>query len=142
MLLHIFHDFATPLVDTMHKCDEKELKLYPLLDMDTLPDFKHGRLALLGDAAHPFTPHLAQGGAMAMEDGVSLGILLSQLGSTDEVPERLRLYSQARYARATKIQNFSRLMGHGNSDSDTNNVEQWEGIYSERISEGKKIARG
>lgn len=104
--------------------------------MDTLPDYVHGRLALLGDAAHPFTPHLAQGGAMAMEDGVSLGILLSQLRSTDEVPERLRLYSKARYARATEIQNLSRLVGHENSDSDIGeNVEKWKGIYSEHMLE-------
>ncbi|KAJ5218220.1 uncharacterized protein N7498_000319 [Penicillium cinerascens] len=115
MLLQIFHDFALPLVDTMRKCDEKDLKLYPLLDMATLPDYVSGRLALVGDAAHPFTPHLAQGGAMAMEDGVSLGILLSQLHSTDEVPERLRLYSESRYRRATDIQNFSRLVGHENN---------------------------
>lgn len=136
MLLRLFHDFAAPLVDTMHKCDEKELKLYPLLDMDTLPTYTHGRLALLGDAAHPFSPHLAQGGAMAMEDGVSLGILLSQLSSIDEVPERLHLYHQARYARATEIQNLSRLVGHDNSNSNTdNNVEKWGGMYSERMIE-------
>ncbi|KAF7590097.1 hypothetical protein BBP40_003253 [Aspergillus hancockii] len=126
-LLQIFHDFALPLVETMRKCDETELKLYPLLDMDTLPDYVSGRLALLGDAAHPFTPHLAQGGAMAMEDGVCLGILLSQLHSIDEIPERLRLYSEARYGRATDIQRMSRLVGHENNDFNSGNgVDDWK----------------
>jgi 2-polyprenyl-6-methoxyphenol hydroxylase-like FAD-dependent oxidoreductase len=130
MLLEVFHDFAVPLLDILRMCDEKELKLYPLLDMDTMPDYVSGRLALLGDAAHPFTPHLAQGGAMAMEDGVCLGVLLSQLRSADEVPDRLRLYSEARYERATTIQNFSRLVGHENSDGGDNNqiVDNWKGI--------------
>lgn len=127
-LLQVFHDFALPLVETMRKCDENELKLYPLLDMETLPDYVSDRLALIGDAAHPFTPHLAQGGAMAMEDGVSLGVLLSQIHSTDEVPERLRLYSKSRYGRATDIQSFSRLVGHENNDGNhSKSVEKWKG---------------
>ncbi len=112
-LLEIYRDFEPRVLHLLDKADANTLKVYPLFDMDTLPIFVNDRLALIGDAAHPFTPHLAQGGAMAIEDAVSLAITLP-LGTTpDEVPERLELYNQARYGRATTVQNNSRLVGTG-----------------------------
>jgi len=112
-LLDIYRDFEPRVLHLLDKADANTLKVYPLFDMDTLPIFVNDRLALIGDAAHPFTPHLAQGGAMAIEDAVSLAIMLP-LGTTpDEVPERLELYNQARYERATTVQNNSRLVGTG-----------------------------
>src|SRR5439155_17143876 len=47
-----------------------------LFDRDPLPHWIVGRVALLGDAAHPMTPDLGQGGAQAIEDGVVLGDVL------------------------------------------------------------------
>ncbi len=115
-LLEVYRDFEPRVLHLLDKVDANTLKVYPLFDMDTLPTFVNDRLALIGDAAHPFTPHLAQGGAMAIEDAVSLAIMLP-LGSTpDEVPERLELYNQARYERATTVQNNSRQVGAGASN--------------------------
>ena len=112
-LLEIYHDFEPRVLHLLDKVDANTLKVYPLFDMDTLPIFFNDRLALIGDAAHPFTPHLAQGGAMAIEDAISLSIMLP-LGTTpDEIPGRLKLYNQARYERATTVQNNSRLVGVG-----------------------------
>jgi 2-polyprenyl-6-methoxyphenol hydroxylase-like FAD-dependent oxidoreductase len=114
-LLEIYRDFEPRVLHLLEKVDDDTLKVYPLFDMETLPTFVNDRLALIGDAAHPFTPHLAQGGAMAIEDAISLGVMLP-LGTTpDEIPERLKLYNQARYERATTIQNNSRLLGNGSS---------------------------
>ena len=48
---------------------------------------------------------------MAIEDGGSLGIMLSKGISPDEVPERLELYNKARYDRATLCQELTRLTG-------------------------------
>lgn len=91
--------------------DEASLRVYPLLDMDALPTFLKERLALIGDAAHPFLPHSAQGGAQAIEDGVSLGVFLDRTAGREEVPTRLRLYKEARYDRATTIQSYTRIVG-------------------------------
>lgn len=48
---------------------------------------------------------------MAIEDAVSLGIMLSKGVTSREVPQRLTLYNKARYDRATAIQDFSRIVG-------------------------------
>ena len=111
LLLDIFKDFDSRLLAMLEKADSKSLRIYPLNDMDPLPTFVRGRLALLGDAAHPFLPHLGQGGAMAIEDGASIGVMVSNIKSLDEVPERLKLYNEARYERATFIQNATRIVG-------------------------------
>lgn len=114
-LLEIYRDFEPRVLHLLEKADADTLKVYPLFDMETLPTFVNDRLALIGDAAHPFTPHLAQGGAMAIEDAISLGIMLPLGTAPDEIPERLKLYNQARYERATTVQNNSRLLGNSSS---------------------------
>lgn len=60
------------------------------------------RVALIGDAAHAALPFLAQGGALAIEDAVSLA---SEVGkSPDDVPVALQRYSAARHGRARRVQ--------------------------------------
>jgi salicylate hydroxylase len=44
----------------------------PLYDMPPLPVWHHGRVVLIGDAAHPILPFIAQGAAQAIEDAVTL----------------------------------------------------------------------
>lgn len=68
-------------------------------------------MALLGDAAHPFTPHQGQGAGVAIEDAASLAVLLPQDVPTEEIPERLKLYEKIRMDRAHSIQDFSRMAG-------------------------------
>ncbi|KAK4551894.1 hypothetical protein LTR86_010795 [Recurvomyces mirabilis] len=110
LLLEIFGNFEPRVLAMLDKADPATVKVYPLFDMYSLPTFVRGRLALIGDAAHPFLPHLAQGGAMAIDDGVALGVMLSKASSGD-VPSRLQLYNDARYSRATVIQNYTRIVG-------------------------------
>ena len=39
------------------KADEEKIKVWKLLDMKQMPSFVHEKLAVIGDAAHPFLPH-------------------------------------------------------------------------------------
>lgn len=67
-----------------------------------------GRLALLGDAAHPVLPFLAQGAALAIEDAVCLA---ERLGGGLDVPEALASYARQRQPRAKRVQDASRANG-------------------------------
>jgi salicylate hydroxylase len=61
-----------------------------------------GRVALLGDAAHPMRPYLAQGAGMAIEDAGELGRVLAM--DDIDVPLRLRRYAQDRWQRCARVQ--------------------------------------
>jgi 2-polyprenyl-6-methoxyphenol hydroxylase-like FAD-dependent oxidoreductase len=126
-LLEIFKDFHPSLVKMLGKVDPGELKIYPLFDMENLPTYINGRLALIGDAAHPFTPHLAQGGAQALEDAVSLGVFLEKGLDPADVPERLKLYNEARYERSSTIQELSRVVGGDRLGSDSKKTVKLSG---------------
>ncbi|MGH8921281.1 MAG: FAD-dependent monooxygenase, partial [Actinomycetes bacterium] len=82
---------------------------WPVLDREPLPAWVDGRLALLGDAAHPVVHYLAQGAAQALEDAAELASALDTgFGSVNAA---LRAYQDARVARATRVQIASRRWG-------------------------------
>jgi salicylate hydroxylase len=62
-------------------------------------------VTLLGDAAHPMLPFLAQGGAMAIEDAA---VLASCLGRDEDIARALRTYERARCARVARAQREAR----------------------------------
>lgn len=70
-----------------------------------------GRIALLGDAAHPVLPFMAQGAAMAIEDAAVLARLLAthlQESGAAGVTTALARYAQERAARVARVQATSR----------------------------------
>jgi salicylate hydroxylase len=83
---------------------------WPLLDRDPFDYWTKGRVALLGDAAHPMLPHQAQGAAQAVEDA---WVLAEKLRDADprDVPAALSAYEKGRIVRATAIQQASRDHG-------------------------------
>ncbi len=91
----------------------------PLVDREPLERWIDGNVALLGDACHPMTPYMAQGAAMAIEDGA---ILSRCLDGTDRagVAAALRRYEKNRRERTAKIQLTSRqnIWGKGVTDTD------------------------
>jgi salicylate hydroxylase len=60
-----------------------------------------GRVALLGDAAHPMLPYLAQGAGMAIEDAAALA---QSLNSPQPVEAQLQHYAQTRWQRNARVQ--------------------------------------
>jgi salicylate hydroxylase len=64
-----------------------------------------GRVALLGDAAHPMRPYLAQGAGMAIEDAAELGRCLASVSRPHaDVSLALRRYAQNRWQRNARVQ--------------------------------------
>ncbi len=62
-----------------------------------------GRVALVGDAAHPMLPYLAQGAGMAIEDVAELASQLADATDADE-PQRLQSFALARWQRNARVQ--------------------------------------
>jgi salicylate hydroxylase len=79
---------------------------WALFDRDPLPHWTRGHVTLLGDAAHPMLPFMAQGACQAIEDGAALAACLRAGGG--DVPAALLRYEQIRKPRATRLQELSR----------------------------------
>ncbi len=82
-----------------------ELYRWALFDRAPLATWVEGRVALMGDAAHPMLPFLAQGAAMAVEDAWTLASCLSQ---DQPVHQALKAYEKQRFARTAGMQAGSR----------------------------------
>jgi 2-polyprenyl-6-methoxyphenol hydroxylase-like FAD-dependent oxidoreductase len=83
-------------------------KLWVLCDRDPAERWIDGRVALLGDAAHPMLQYFAQGACQAMEDAVCLSHMLSQ---HDDHAVALENYRAQRFPRTARVQLLSRAIG-------------------------------
>ena len=63
-----------------------------------------GRVALLGDSAHPMRPYLAQGAGMAIEDAAALGQVWGDVAGASDVPRALQRFAHARWQRNARVQ--------------------------------------
>lgn len=81
---------------------------WPLYHRPPISSFSLGPVALVGDAAHPMVPFLAQGAAQAIEDAGALGRILAR---TQDIPNALSIYSHARAARASRVQREALRLG-------------------------------
>jgi len=80
-------------------------RLWALSDrppMRSASEHARGRIALLGDAAHPMRPYLAQGAGMAIEDADTLARVLD--ANPDDVPAALQSYATLRWQRNARVQ--------------------------------------
>ena len=77
---------------------------------DPLQRWTHGRLTLLGDAAHAMLPHMGQGANQAIEDGMALATLMRGAGAAD-VTDVLIRYQALRPDRTARVQQGSRANG-------------------------------
>ncbi|MDT8911910.1 FAD-dependent monooxygenase [Amycolatopsis sp. PS_44_ISF1] len=69
-----------------------------------LPRWTGRRVALIGDAAHGLSPHIAAGGTLGIEDA---GVLRTALKTTPDLTEALKSYEQPRMERFERVRKFS-----------------------------------
>lgn len=82
---------------------------WPLSDRPARWRWGQGAMTMLGDAAHPSLPFMAQGAAMAIEDAATLAQCLSAEGA--ETVSALRSYEGIRRLRTARVQRTSRMTG-------------------------------
>lgn len=80
-----------------------------MIDLKPIDDWVHpsGKMVTIGDAVHATLPYLAQGAAMAIEDGATLGWILSKIKSKSELPELLNFFYRTRVGRVHAVQRGS-----------------------------------
>lgn len=104
-VLKVVDGWAPEVIELVKATPEDHLFDYKLVFRDPLATFvspKH-RIALIGDAAHPFLPTSIQGASQAMEDGVTMAACLDLAGK-NKVTEAMRVYEKIRYERVHEIQ--------------------------------------
>jgi salicylate hydroxylase len=87
----------------------RDWKRWVLCDRDPVLNWVQGRVALLGDAAHPTLQYLAQGACMALEDALCLADSIT--ATPGDVEAALHAYQQARVLRTARVQLQSRAVG-------------------------------
>ena len=100
LLLPSFERWAQPAKTLL--ATVKTWRCWSLFRLKPLPRWTDGRMALLGDAAHPVQPYLAQGAALAVEDAITLAASLEASGG-DPVSAFPR-YQSLRMYRAARVQ--------------------------------------
>ena len=103
-LHHALHGACAPLTDLMLACND--WRLWPLCGRPAMQGAHahvQGRVALVGDAAHPMLPYLAQGAGMAIEDASELALQLSD-ATAENVPQRLHQFAEVRWPRNARVQ--------------------------------------
>ncbi|KAF2452203.1 FAD/NAD(P)-binding domain-containing protein [Karstenula rhodostoma CBS 690.94] len=107
----VLRDWDPLCTKIISKTPEEKLVDWKLVYRDPLPTWVsgygsapgHGRICLLGDSAHPFLPTSAQGATQALEDGVTLAVVLRKAGKSN-IKGGLRAYQDIRYERVRKVQ--------------------------------------
>ncbi|MFY1702679.1 FAD-dependent monooxygenase [Micromonospora sp. WMMA1923] len=103
-----FADWHRPVPQVLAATADWQIMVTDIYERRPVRRWGQGRVTLVGDAAHPSTPHLGQGTCQAFEDAAVLGLRLRQGRS---VPEALRDYEAARRTRANALTRQARMLG-------------------------------
>ena len=103
---HVFADWTFEWLDVAGLIrDSEQILEYPMVDRDPLPRWTHGRVTLLGDAAHPMYPRGSNGAWQAILDARALADCLQ---SSESVPTALQAYEDQRLAATAAVVQASR----------------------------------
>ena len=116
---------TAPVLELIDATPKKSILKTRALDRDPIKNWGTGRMTLLGDAIHPTTPNLGQGGCLAIEDALVLARCFEKYGAVEEA---LRTYEHCRYKRTAAVTRYSRYYGA---------VGQWENFWARAL---RKIA--
>jgi 2-polyprenyl-6-methoxyphenol hydroxylase-like FAD-dependent oxidoreductase len=110
-LIRLFGTWHEPIPGLLASAAPRDVLRHDVAELaEPLPSFHRGRVALLGDAAHPMTPNLGQGACQALEDAAVIARLAAGT-EPDEVPAMLARYTAARLPRAHNVVRWSRRAG-------------------------------
>jgi FAD-dependent urate hydroxylase len=106
-LLRTFSSWHDPITALIEATPPEAIIRTSLYERSSLERLAVGRIALVGDAAHPMLPNLGQGACQAIEDGV---VLADELQATDDVVSALARYGARRAQHTASVVKASRQM--------------------------------
>jgi 2-polyprenyl-6-methoxyphenol hydroxylase-like FAD-dependent oxidoreductase len=104
-LLDRFSDWEDLVPAVISATDEQAILRNDMYDRPPTLRWTAGKVALIGDAAHPMTPNAGQGACQALEDAVAVG---ESLATESDVVGALQAYQRRRVARANSLVKMSR----------------------------------
>jgi len=107
-LSKLFAGWYPPVLELIETTPPSSILKTGAFDRLPVRNWGDGRMTMIGDAIHPTTPNLGQGGCLAMEDAVVLARCFEKYGANEEA---LRRYERCRYKRTTMISRYSRYYG-------------------------------
>ncbi len=113
-LLSAFADWHEPIPQLIASTPAESILRNDAHDRTPLRHWGKGAVTLLGDAAHPLTPNLGQGGCLAIEDAWTLA---NCVRASSDMPHAFRAYEALREPRTRHLTERSLLLGW---------VGQWE----------------
>jgi 2-polyprenyl-6-methoxyphenol hydroxylase-like FAD-dependent oxidoreductase len=108
-LLRCFAGWFDPVETLVEATPPEAILINDVYDRPALRRWGRSRVTLLGDAAHPTTPNMGQGGCMAMEDALVLARCVE--AQPDDLPAALLAYERKRRRRAALVVSQSRQFG-------------------------------
>jgi len=132
-LLRLFDGWCEPVLELIQETPLTSLVRNVVFDRLPVRKWGEGSMTLLGDAIHPTTPNLGQGGCLAIEDAEVLARCLHKYASdaggaesrksvaASQVSIALRRFESLRFRRTTAIARYSRIYGA---------VGQWENQWA------------
>jgi 2-polyprenyl-6-methoxyphenol hydroxylase-like FAD-dependent oxidoreductase len=120
-LLSLFQGWWQPINELVATTLATSIVRTDAFDSPATKKWGQGLVTLLGDAIHPTTPNLGQGGCMAIEDAAVLARCLGEYGATADA---LRRYEALRYRRTRSVTGYSRIYG---------SIGQWERPWLTRM---------
>lgn len=105
-LTRLFANWHDPIPDLIQNTEH--ILKNSLCDRKPLKGWTKGNISLIGDAAHPTTPNLGQGGCIAIEGAYLLAKCLSKYGISEKAYE---VYEKYQYPRSKEIIDESRKLG-------------------------------
>ena len=118
-----FKGWADPVQTLIQRLDPLKTNRVEIHDVEALPVWTKGRVALLGDAGHSTAPDLGQGGCQAMEDAWVLANAL--MTNNISVEDSLKRYEAIRKDRAADIVNKARKRSDITHGKDPEKTQQW-----------------
>jgi 2-polyprenyl-6-methoxyphenol hydroxylase-like FAD-dependent oxidoreductase len=104
-ILRRFSGWHEPIAAVADSSDEGAILRNDVYYLEPLPRWSHGRVVLVGDAAHATTPGIGQGAAQAIEDAV---VLAGRLAGGADLATALGEYEAVRRSRAEAVLKLSR----------------------------------